>query len=153
MEDFVIKKVRVEVELYPVFRDNMKGFLFLSEMSRYHQGRESLFEYMNSNEEFIAFKTKEDISFFNKDSIKMIKIINKEEEQALYTNFVEKEEDCIIIFTDGKEIECKIRFDPNTYHNRIYDFLHHSQKFINAIMNDELILINKNCIVQIILKG
>lgn len=153
MEEFVIKKIKVEVEIKPIFSDKLKGFLFLPEASRYHQGRESISEYMNSEDGFIAFKTENIMLFLNKNSIKLITIKNKEEEESLYTNLVYKEEKCNIRFIDGNEIECKIRFDPNTFHNRIYDFLNHSPNFINGIMNDELILINKNCIVEIKLKG
>ncbi len=153
MEDFVIKKVKVEIDIIPLFSDKLTGFLFLPEASRFHQGRETLYEYMNSADEFIAFKNENGLHFFKKSSIKMITIKNKEEEEALYTNVVYKEENCNIRFIDGDRIECKIRFDPNTFHNRIYDFLNHSPTFINGLINDELILLNKNCIIEIKLKG
>jgi|GEM_PF-1147446 len=152
MQDFVIKKLQVPVEISTLSGLKLSGVFFLPETSRYHVGRETIEEYMNSQESFVVFRMDEETIFFNKDAIKMIKVLKKEEEENLYPNISYREEECLIKFRDGEEINCKIRYEIDKFHNRIYDFLNHSENFFIGIYDSDFYLLNKKCIVEIKLR-
>ena len=147
-DEFYLQKVRSFTRIFLLNGSKLEGDLFLSPTSRYHQRRESVQEFMNSQSPFFILKEVNKVHFINKSHIKYM-IIYDEEEKSFVKSESTKESKVNVSFITGDSIECVIPYEPQIYRPRLSDFLCEVDRFFYVYMDKDLLLLRRDSILSI----
>lgn len=147
-DDLYIKKESINVTIFMRSGEKTEGQIFVALSSRFHPGRETVYELLSNDEPFVIVKSKEDVYFVDKDYIK--KILISDEEIKKVEGVKVKSEKCSIEFANREMMDCLIRFEPQPYKFRLSDFLNQAPQFFSVYSEDKLFLVNRNQVISII---
>ena len=150
-KDLYIKKESIKVTIFTRTGEKTEGLIFVALSSKFHRGRETVYELLSNDEPFVIVKSKEDVYFVNKDYIK--KMLIPDEEVARVEGVKKKSERCALEFADGERMDCLIQFEPKSYKFRLSDFLNHVPQFFPVYFEDKLFLVNRNQVISVISEG
>lgn len=147
MKDLYIKKESINVTIFTRTGEKIEGHIFVALSSRFHPGRETIYELLSNDDSFVIIKSKGVVSFVNKDYIKKLLIPN--EEIAIVEGVKVKSEKCIVEFADGEKMDCLIQFEPQLYKFRLSDFLNQVPQFFPIYFDDKLFLVNRSQVISV----
>jgi hypothetical protein len=139
------REIKVDIVIDKISGSNYSKeyTLFLNEFSRFSSGEETIYEYLNSNIQFIPLKapSSNELLIVNIDDI----IYIKEKENSDIPSCQE----LIVFFREDFELKVKQYNQLPKSHSRIIDYLNQENRFVSFLFENQKIYINKNKIMMV----
>ena len=148
MDEYKIEKSLFPVKVFFLDGTVKEGSVYLSLQAARHEGRETVSDVLNQNEQFIPINFREEqIRLINKTHIIMVSLSpckeNIENSVPCYVADVE------IDLVNKTQEEGIFVFNLPEHLTRVKDFLNHADLFVELRIDNEIYLINKDHILSV----
>ena len=134
-----IKTVKKRATIFLIGGATLEGAFFLSPVSQYHPGEETLLELLGNEREYVPFETGQGVVIINKKNI--VKILLDKREKAFQCGS-HTDMHIVIHLCDGGTVEGKVYYSMPETHSRLSDFLNDSKEFFQLFADGHAFLIN-----------
>ena len=146
MSEYQVEKQKVSVRIELVDGQTREGVIFLSPLSSYHSGPQTLLELMSEEEPFVPFVGNDGkFLLINKVQISHLKYQKEEDDKLVLGTPL----DVSVTFTNSRQLSGTVVMEVPEGKSRLLDFMNSNRDFFGLVCEDGDYVVNPNIIIEI----